>query len=312
MPKNISLEDVEITEQNAMILALESDFEVLAMDENDYQDEIHFTSFDVEPKKEQNNCSYSTAISEGTSVKTEDDDEELFETKDGEKVTPIKVASNKVIKKTVSLSAKETTPKMNDETEDDEDGGGVLTKYDVLCGQSRACANHSGNKRFQNVLDLYAPKYNAVSSKQEKMALTKEIVSCISASGGRFLRYKNGEWQEISDVTARDKVSHALRTKVASWKRQQDQDKSESSTPSPKGKRASHRGRRTASSPRRRRSSSSCTSDIATNSFDSNDTTSNSLIEDLLKTQREIFANLQRDCETSTKEEHPIMRSNSR
>merc|ERR1740138_939022 len=66
------------------------------------------------------------------------------------------------------------------------------------------------------------------------MMMTKEIVACINNTGGRFLKYNKtkttetengnvGMWEEISNVAARDKVSHALRTKVASWKRQQQQ-----------------------------------------------------------------------------------------
>jgi len=99
------------------------------------------------------------------------------------------------------------------------------TECDILCGQSRVCASHTGNKRFQAVLDTYAARYDNTTSKQEKMMMTKEIVACIHNSSGRFLKYKNedGIWEEISNVAARDKVSHALRTKVASWKKQKQQ-----------------------------------------------------------------------------------------
>jgi len=94
---------------------------------------------------------------------------------------------------------------------------------DILCGQSRVCASHPGNRRFQHILEDFAHKYDIATSKQEKMTMTKSVVSIIHESGGRFLKYKEGMWEEISTVAARDKVSHALRTKVASWKRQQQQ-----------------------------------------------------------------------------------------
>lgn len=94
---------------------------------------------------------------------------------------------------------------------------------DVLCGQSRVCASHPGNQTFQKVLSEFAHKYDIATSKQEKMHMTKAIVATIHDTGGRFLKYKNGMWEEISIVAARDKVSHALRTKVASWKRQHQQ-----------------------------------------------------------------------------------------
>jgi hypothetical protein len=94
---------------------------------------------------------------------------------------------------------------------------------DVLCGQSRVCASHPGNQTFQKVLGDFAHKYDIATSKQEKMHMTKAIVATIHDTGGRFLKYKDGMWEEISIVAARDKVSHALRTKVASWKRQSQQ-----------------------------------------------------------------------------------------
>jgi len=97
------------------------------------------------------------------------------------------------------------------------------TKEDILCGQSRICASHPGNRRFQQVLEDFAHRYDIATSKQEKMHMTKAVVSIIHDSGGRFLKFKDDMWEEISTVAARDKVSHALRTKVSSWKRQHAQ-----------------------------------------------------------------------------------------
>lgn len=289
-------------EQDMMILSLESDFDVLGIDENCNETSMLLTSFDEEGKQEnKHNSSYSTVLTECSStIHMGDDDGFLDADRIGE-ILPAKVSSHITVKE----DSEQSTP-----TDKDTPG-----KFDVLCGQSRVCANHTGNKRFQAVLDLYAPKYDAVSSKQEKMTLTKEIVSRIGDAGGHFLKYKEGRWQEISTVTARDKVSHALRTKVASWKRQQEQAKTEgdcataSATPT-KGK-PGHRRKRSGNSPRHRNSSCSsintCSSDIVTSSFDGSDPSSNTLIEDLLKTQREIFANLQKD--SASPAEHPLKRS---
>lgn len=194
--------------------------------------------------------------------------------------------------------------------DDTTDKDGRPTDHDVLCGQSRVCASHPGNRRFQAVLDMYAPRYDAATSKQEKMSLTKEIVGVIAASTGRFLKYKDGVWVEISNVTARDKVSHALRTKVQSWKRQKQEKKSDKS-PSKKTTAATHRRRS-----RCRRSSSSSivttASDIYTSSFDGNSPHSSSIMEDLLRTQREIFANLtQIDKANNEKQIHPLKKQQS-
>jgi hypothetical protein len=94
---------------------------------------------------------------------------------------------------------------------------------DILCGQSRVCASHPGNRTFQRILGDYAHTYDIATSKQEKMQMTKAIVLTIHDSGGRFLKFREDMWEEISTVAARDKVSHALRTKVSSWKRQHKQ-----------------------------------------------------------------------------------------
>jgi hypothetical protein len=208
-------------------------------------------------------------------------------------------------------------------TETKKNGGpvrvGVPSKFDILCGQSRICASHTGNRRFQVVLDIYAPKYDGATSKQEKMMITKEIVSCIHQAGGRFLKYTDGQWEEISNVTARDKVSHALRTKVASWKRQQqEQEKTASSSgnnrrSSTGSSKPSHRKGGGVGGIRKSRRTSdssilSSASDIVATSFDGNDSASANVMTELIKAQREIFATLtspaeQEEDETET---HPL------
>jgi hypothetical protein len=54
--------------------------------------------------------------------------------------------------------------------------------------------------------------YCAAPSKQEKMVITKEIVTFMQSEyGSRFLKMEGGNWVEINNQAARDKVSHALR-----------------------------------------------------------------------------------------------------
>jgi hypothetical protein len=174
---------------------------------------------------------------------------------------------------------------------------GMPGKFDVLCGQSRICASHTGNRRFQVVLDIFAPRYDDATSKQEKMSMTKDIVASIHQAGGRFLKYKDGQWEEISDVTARDKASHALRTKVASWKRQQQEKKNEI-------KKACRPTHRRGGIQRSRRSSDSSiltsASDIVTESFDGNDADSANVMAELIKNQRQFYHAL------SNGEHHPL------
>jgi len=249
-------------------------------------------------QQQQNNNSYSTDLTEDTPIQTDGDDQEFLQADQ----TPAKVLSQSV---TNDEDSSVDTQSINIH------GPG---KLDVLCGQSRTCASHSGNRYFQQILERYAPKYDAVNSKQEKMTLTKEIVAHIQNEGGRFLRMKDKQWQEIPTVTARDKVSHALRTKVASLKRQQQEksDGNSSSVSSVKSaKKPTHRGRRSGKNNDSGKCSSSSSvnsrdSDIVSTSFDGQDPRLK--IEDLIKTQRAIFATLQ-SSETSKHVHHPLRRS---
>merc|ERR1712194_408118 len=179
------------------------------------------------------------------------------------------------------------------------------TECDILCGQSRICASHVGNTRFQAVLDTYTTRYDNATSKQEKMMITKEIVACIHNSGGRFLKFKNydGMWEEITNVAARDKVSHALRTKAASWKRHQHQQRlqeEDGNNDSCGGGVSCSNGGRRSSMPnglRRQRkkgggrSQGSCSLSIASDTSDGG-SDSAAVLNDLMKAQREIFATL--------------------
>merc|ERR1719482_2119624 len=109
------------------------------------------------------------------------------------------------------------------------------------------------------------------------MTMTKEIVATLNARG-RFLKRKSssGMWEEISTVAARDKVSHALRTRVASWKKQHQQlqeghkfslGRHRSSMPTSRRKSKNRKEGRRASTT----SIPTSTSDINNVSFDVND-----------------------------------------
>jgi hypothetical protein len=314
------------TTNTSMIFPITSETEVFMMDESDYSEHLLLTSLDDKPLLV-HSCSV-TALSEATSslMEEEDMDDSFLDADKVGVVTPTKESPSEKPTSSPPAIDKKQEPKNNDPMSDEKQEQnsndpmtdekeehnnnpaevGIPNKFDILCGQSRICANHPGNRRFQVVLDLFAPKYDASSSKQEKMALTKEIVAVIANSGGRFLKYQDGLWTEISTVTARDKVSHALRTKVASWRRQQEQQAKPECYSSSAKARPTHRRRDS----RRRRSSTSIAtsaSDIATSSFDSTNSESSPILIELLRTQREIFASLtQSEHGTSSTEKHPL------
>jgi hypothetical protein len=300
-----------------------SDLDVFMMDEGDYDEHLLLNDLEDADYKHHHHLHPTTLftnISETSSSGMGDEDLDDVELFDDETEEIVNTASNENMILALTKShppsvtpdnKNRTRPVKESEREGCEEPTrvGVPSKFDILCGQSRICAGHTGNRRFQVVLDIYAPRYDASTTKQEKMTLTKEIVNCIHAAGGRFLRYDEGLWEEISDVTARDKVSHALRTKVSSWKRQQkEMGKREESNGVSKSKPSHRRGGRGRS---RRSSGSSITtsaSDIVTTSFDGNDSSSACVMGELLKAQREIFATLTTpDSTVAVSPSHPLM-----
>jgi hypothetical protein len=86
------------------------------------------------------------------------------------------------------------------------------TVSDILCGKDKTYSKHEGNLRFRQLIQDYVEPYQAATSKQQKMQITKEIVRHLEMQwSARFLKLVGSEWQEISTQNARDKTSHALR-----------------------------------------------------------------------------------------------------
>ena len=117
--------------------------------------------------------------------------------------------------------------------------------YDVLCGHDRNYSKHPGNQAYRKLIEAHASIYSTDLPKQEKMNITRSILSTMEHQyGGRFLRrccdnsnspepgastakkrakttdrsssgVNNSAiataWQVMTHVGARDKISHALR-----------------------------------------------------------------------------------------------------
>ena len=90
------------------------------------------------------------------------------------------------------------------------------TSFDIQLGKEKAIFNHSGNRRFRNIINSNLDKYIAAPTKSSKSKLIRQVHADMQKSGYRFLRKNSttGIWYEIEKHNAREKVSHALRDRV--------------------------------------------------------------------------------------------------
>jgi hypothetical protein len=123
-------------------------------------------------------------------------------------------------------------------------------RFDVLLGRGKMNSRYPGNERLQTLLNMQIVRYNAATSRNEKTAITQEIVQSIQTAGdrpGRFLKFDkdaNG-WVEIDDAVARIKVSHAIRYSSRNKNRKAPPESSEAPSVEPSTLRSdnvSHQG----------------------------------------------------------------------
>ena len=98
---------------------------------------------------------------------------------------------------------------------------------DICCGRGKRNWNHSGNVAFRNLIQTNVDRYVAAPSKTDKTAVVLSIVDQIRGQGACFLKqHKSGEWYDIGDAQAREKVGHSLRDQVTARQKNAKQDSS--------------------------------------------------------------------------------------
>lgn len=88
--------------------------------------------------------------------------------------------------------------------------------YDVLCDRRNDAFRHVGNKRFRVICEIYLRQYMDAKTKREKTTIFKAVIGTIHNGGGKFLTMntKSGEWEQVSDLQAKEKVGHTLRNAI--------------------------------------------------------------------------------------------------
>lgn len=93
---------------------------------------------------------------------------------------------------------------------------------DVLFGRGGAINRHKGNEQFRSIISVMQKSYNLDSNKKDdKTKISRNVVTLIKNSGGRFLTRENISkskkvtwskwWVEVDDNKAMSKTSQALR-----------------------------------------------------------------------------------------------------
>jgi hypothetical protein len=86
--------------------------------------------------------------------------------------------------------------------------------YDVICARGAAAASHVGNLRFRKTVKDFVPQYSKATTKLEKSLLVSAIVDSVrdnAPEGGFVKKFEDGDWYEVGDACAREKIGQTLR-----------------------------------------------------------------------------------------------------
>jgi hypothetical protein len=86
-------------------------------------------------------------------------------------------------------------------------------KYSVLCGRGKICSTSSGNRRLNTTVQHFVKPYSEAKTKFEKSNIVSAIIATIrqACPGGGFVKFEEGEWWEVDDGFAREKIGCLFR-----------------------------------------------------------------------------------------------------
>lgn len=90
----------------------------------------------------------------------------------------------------------------------------TLRPYDVVCGRDKLAHMHPGNKRYKQLIHSYRSHYQAATKRDDKTAITWEVINTVQTNGGRFMMLDPvyNVLVEADPKYTHEKVSHALRS----------------------------------------------------------------------------------------------------
>lgn len=80
--------------------------------------------------------------------------------------------------------------------------------YSVICARGKVARDHTGNRRFRLAIDMSLERYRKANSKLCRSLVVSDIVDSIRSASpnGGFVRCDEGQWIEVGDHIAREKV----------------------------------------------------------------------------------------------------------
>ena len=86
---------------------------------------------------------------------------------------------------------------------------------DVICARGKAAKDHSGNRLFRLLIQKSVERYKQSETKLDKSIIVSQIIESVreACSEGGFVKrdVKSGQWYEVGDVWAREKVGQSIR-----------------------------------------------------------------------------------------------------
>lgn len=78
----------------------------------------------------------------------------------------------------------------------------------VIIARGKQAYNHTGNRRFRVILEMKLKSYAKAKSKLEKSLIVSNVIDTIREASpvGSFVKQERGQWYEVSDSIARERV----------------------------------------------------------------------------------------------------------
>jgi len=92
------------------------------------------------------------------------------------------------------------------------------SKFDCVMGRGKGSYNQPGNKRMRQIIKEAIPEYKAAKSKYDKSAVLHSIVHRVKEQDNgiaMFVTRRKGQWCEVPEDRAREKVGHCMRETIA-------------------------------------------------------------------------------------------------